>query len=273
MSLLGVYCPNDPTRVTAFEAFMGRPVDLAMLHTGRNGWADFDGCPGWLAGVMAPLPRRQHWSVPLIPSWGATLEEAATGKYDAHYTLVAKAILAARPRGVIYVRTGWEMNGDWQPWASKGREAVYIAAFIRFVKAFRAVSSRFQFEWCPNVGLQSSNPELAYPGDDVVDVIGLDCYFNPDDGLPAGAAENFAFMLERPYGLRWHKGFAASRGKPRAFTEWGVCRPGFEACVQAMAAWVSAPDVLWHGYWDEAQFAVRDGKLGSSGAAMQAAFG
>lgn len=273
MSQIGVFFPNDPSRVTAFEAFLGRPIDLAMIHTGRNGWSDWDGCIPWLVGVAGALPRRQHWSVPLVPT-GVSLDDAAAGKFNAsHYVLAAKAIAAARPRdSTIHVRTGWEMNGSWQPWAAKGREAAFIAAYRQFVAAFRSVSPRFRFDWCVNVGDQGMNPEVAYPGDDVVDVISMDIYHTTTNGDPSDPAKAWSAMMDRPYGLRWHKAFAAGRSKPRAFPEWGVSLAGFDSYIQAMAAWVSAPDVLFHAYWDDAAFQIRDGRLGSTSAAMQAAF-
>ena len=46
----------------------------------------------------------------------------------------------------------------------------------------------FLFEWCPNHGRHAMDPTEAYPGDDVVDVIGMDVYaekWNDPDADPA----------------------------------------------------------------------------------------
>ena len=73
------------------------------------------------------------------------------------------------------------------PWFAKGQEADYIRAFRRVVEIFRRHSSGFKYDWCPGWGPQDSAADLAYPGDDVVDYIGLDVYDFKYEGSAGGA--------------------------------------------------------------------------------------
>src|SRR5690606_10095690 len=113
----------------------------------------------------------------------------------------------------------------------------------------RKVSDRFLFEWTPNLGHQGMNPERAYPGNDYVDVIGMDFYYdlkwNPSD-----AREAWKHIVEQPYGLRWHQAYAARQGKPTAYSEWGVMSGDAEAFVELAAAWFRKHRVVYHSYWD-----------------------
>jgi len=248
-ALLGVYCGNDPADVTQFETWLGRKVDGILGYTGDASWTDYDGSVGWAKGVWSALDRRVLWSVPLIPK-GATLEDAAAGKYDSHYTAAAKQLATFRPsEKVLYVRTAWEFNGDWFPWAAKGKETAFIGAFQHFVKAFRAESTRFVIEWNVNVGDVGMNPETAYPGDAYVDIIGMDFYWNTDWD-PKDPEAAWTSMRDRTYGLKWHQAFAATHGKPTAYSEWGIRSDAAAPYIAHALEWFDAHPVLYQTYWN-----------------------
>ena len=139
------------------------------------------GSVNWAVNLWSQLDRAVFWSVPLIPK-GASLDAAANGDYDDHYRRAAQTLAASRPQdSKVFVRTGWEFNGDWFPRAAQGNEQAFMGAFRHFVSAFRSVSSRFVFEWNVDIGNKDAaamNPETAYPGDDYVDIIGMDMYWN-----------------------------------------------------------------------------------------------
>jgi hypothetical protein len=273
--LLGVYCGNSTSDVTQFETWLGKPVDGILGYTGNASWQDYDGSVGWAVGLWGALDRRVLWSVPLIPT-GATLADAAAGSYDDHYTKAAQTLASFRPQeSVLYVRTGWEFNGDWFPWAAKGKAQDFAGAFRHFVAAFRAVSNRFRIEWNVNVGDVGMNPEDAYPGDDSVDIIGMDFYWNTQwDPKDPTAAWNS--MQTRQWGLQWHQEFAAAHGKPTAYSEWGVMADGAAVYIQNAKAWFSSHDVVYQTYWnsDNAfQGKLSSGQYPATGAAYRAAFG
>ncbi len=247
--LLGVYCGNTPADILQFETWLGRKVDGVLGYTGNASWADYDGSVGWAIGNWSGLDRRVFWSVPLIPK-GATLEEAARGDYTDHYQAAAAQLAKWRPKErVLYLRTGWEFNGDWMPWSAIKNPKAFAGAFRQFVKVFRAASSRFRFEWNVNCGTTSMNPEDAYPGDDVVDLIGMDFYWQTewDPKEPIPAWEN---AVNRQYGLKWHQTFAKAHGKPTAYSEWGVRGDNASPYVERAKAWFEQHHVVYQTYWN-----------------------
>jgi hypothetical protein len=244
-----VYVGNDVPDLDAYEAWLGRPADGVQLHSGRAGWDDWASSIGWLAERWKGVDRPVYWSIPLFAQEG-TLSAASAGSYNQRYRTAAATLLAATPGNApINVRTGWEFNGDWQPWAARGQEMAYRGAFRQFVASFRAISPRFVFEWTPNIGDQGMNPEDAYPGDDVVDIVGMDFYYNHqwDQADPAAA---WAYRVNERYGLAWHQAFAAAHGKRTAYAEWGVSSDGDGPYVAAAAQWFAAHDVVYAAYWN-----------------------
>lgn len=269
-----VFVGNDPRDAGRFEEWLGRDLDGVQIHGGSAGWDDWINSIAWLAGLWRDQGRRIFWSVPLIPK-GADLASAAAGLKDDAYGKAALIIAAASPEGEIYIRTGWEFNGDWMPWAARGREAEFVRAFRNFVAAFRSASDRFRFEWTPNIGDHGMNPEAAWPGDDVVDVVGLDFYYFPQwDGADPQPA--WRSMVERRFGLAWHQAFAASHGKPTAYAEWGVSIDAADGYIAEAADWFRTHPVVYQSYWNsDADYPGRldAGRMPAVGAAYRAAFG
>jgi hypothetical protein len=273
--LFGVYCGNTPSDVTQFEGWVGRHVDGILGYTGNASWADYDGSVGWAVGNWSVLDRRVLWSVPLIPT-GATLADAAAGKYDDHYKKAAQTLATYRTQEpVLYVRTGWEFNGNWFPWNAQGKAKDFAGAFQHFVMAFRGVSNRFRIEWNVNVGDVGMNPEDAYPGDSYVDIIGMDFYWNTQWD-PTDPAQAWTSMLTRKYGLNWHQDFAKAHGKPTAYSEWGVMSNNGVSYVQQAKAWFASHDVVYQTYWNsDSAFTgkLSSGQYPATGAAYKTAFG
>jgi len=181
-------------------------------------WPDFFKL-NWVPGFWKKLnpARNVVWSVPLTVS-GTALKEVADGLHDAEFEVGAKAISEAQPNAII--RIGWEMNVQSMAWFAKGQEDDYVRAFRRVVDIFRRHSDGFKYDWCPSWGVQDSPADLTYPGDDVVDYVGLDVYDYKYEGSPAERWERF--YLRIPFGLQWHKEFALSHGKAMSYPEWGV---------------------------------------------------
>jgi len=104
------------------------------------------------------------------------------GWFDHYFADLARRI--APVEGTVLVRILHEFNGDWYPWciAMNDRDPqLYIAAFRRVVDLFRHNGAEnVRFVWCPNA---TSTPMAgwnfvmdAYPGDDHVDLIGIDVF-------------------------------------------------------------------------------------------------
>jgi hypothetical protein len=273
----GVYCGNSTDAITQFEGWLGKPTGGILGYTGNASWSDFDGSVGWATGVWSALDRRVLWSIPLIPT-GANLADAAAGMYDdAHYKKAAETLAKYRPQeSVLYIRTGWEFNGDWFPWTAQGGKAKdFAGAFQHFVTAFRSVSTRFRFEWNVNLGDSGMNPEDAYPGDGYVDIIGMDFYWNLqyDNADPNMA---WSSKLTQKYGLEWHQDFAATHHKPTAYSEWGIMSDKAGPYIQQAKAWFGAHDVVYQTYWNSnTSFTgmLSSGQYPNAGTAYKAAFG
>jgi hypothetical protein len=207
---------------------------LGVDFYSQSTWDDFYKF-GWVPGIWKKLnpARNVVWSVPLTVK-GTPLADVANGLHDAEFEAAARTIAEAQPRAII--RLGWEMNLSAMPWFAKNQEADYIRAFRRVVGIFRRFSADFSYDWCPGWGTQDSAADLAYPGDDVVNTIGLDVYDYKHEG---SAKERWdLFYVKAPFGLQWHRDFAVRHGKRMSYPEWGVGNAGDNPFfVQQMHDW------------------------------------
>lgn len=166
---------------------------------------------GRLAAVSVPLLTQES-----AGQFGACV----SGAFDNHFRQVA-TLLRAVGSGDIIIRLGAEANGNWQPYSINGNYDGFKACFRRVVQVMRSVSPTFKFEWAMNREVfpqkYQTTASRAYPGDDVVDIIGLSFY----DNWPAATSDavwNSSFQPE----LNFWANFARSRGKKLGFGEWGL---------------------------------------------------
>lgn len=273
MTSVGIYGDNNPSGVSAFEAWLGRPVDQVLVSLNQSSWSDFEGSISFEKSLWSNSGHSIMWSVPLIVD-GATLDQAAAGAYDNYWLDAAKALASTPGTDPIIVRTGWEFNiPGGQPWADAGHEAAYVASFQHFVDVFDSVSNRFEFDWNFNIG--QNDPSASYPGDKYVNIISIDDYYNQtwDSTDPVQA---FNYNVTRPYGLQWLQDFATAHGKPTAFSEWGVQNDNAGPYIDLMSKWFADHDVMYQNYWNsDAGFAGRldDGSKPDAAAAYKADFG
>jgi hypothetical protein len=91
----------------------------------------------------------------------------------------------------------------------------------------------------------------AYPGDDVVDYIGLDVY---DVGYEGAPEERWnVHHLTNAFGLEWHREFASKHGKLMSYPEWGVGPSGDNPYfVQKMRDWFAENEgkIAYAAYFD-----------------------
>jgi hypothetical protein len=273
--MLAAYVGNDPAALVQFEQWLGRKVDGHQVHTGVEDWKDWEDCIAWELDLWKQVDRPIFWSIPLIPR-GASLQEAGRGDYEAHYRKAATTLAEGSAKhDRIFIRTGWEFNAKWTPWSAIGQPQNFVEAYRRFVETFRSVSNKFVFEWTPNIGDFGLDPELAYPGDAYVDVIGLDFYYNTNwETKDPVLAWNY--MLARPHGLRWFESFAKKHHKPTAYAEWGVMTNDSAAYIRLAARWFAEHDVVYQSYWnsnDEFPGKLSSGQYPNAGAAYRELFG
>lgn len=278
---LGV-APHQPVSsadVAAFDAWLGRRADNVTVFGSWTNWGFYISSLNGIVAGTAGDARPKVWTIGLNVA-GTTLDQAASGDFDTYYTQAARIIAAAPSTSdQILVRVGHEFNLDGPyPWrvVPGDRHEEYKAAFRRFVSAFRAVSPRFRFVWNPN-WTSASVPQYdvtqAYPGDDVVDVIGLDLYYDRafDDPNPATA---FNYARTRPFGLQWQVDFAGAHGKAMCLCEFGTNwdRPEW---IDLVYQWVTRHDYAYAAYWDNnLAFSgkLSDGRYPDSGARFRSDF-
>jgi Glycosyl hydrolase family 26 len=165
--------------------------------------------------------------------------------------------------GYSVIRLGHEMNGTWYrdslPNTTAG-DAAWAGCFAQIVTAMRAVpGAHFLFDW--NVNANYRNIPLAsfYPGNQYVDIIGIDAYDGSGVTLPpASDPTRFSVLANETLGLNAVEAFARQQGKPLSIPEWGVVtlatgsNPGGDDpnYVTGMANFVANNDVAYQSYFD-----------------------
>ena len=110
------------------------------------------------------------------------LENIINGKFDSYMIEFAKKI--KKCDGMILLRILHEFNGDWYPWCiskNNNNPDLYIKSYRHIRELFMQMEVKnVKFIWCPNSMSIPQEPwndiQLAYPGNDYVDYIGLDIY-------------------------------------------------------------------------------------------------
>ena len=237
----------------------------------QGDWNRFDGD----AYASSQIPGSDHSNLskyyPLVPLGShtpsdpsdPTLKQAAAGSFNHSYTNAASQFLATGRSSAMW-RLMWEWTGDWYPWgynAPRQDKANYAANFIGAWKqmhsAVRSVMPNSRFVWNPNQDLLSACPiwQDCYPGDHLVDVIGIDTY---DQGWMKSVTDPLQrFNRYSLPGLQAAAQFAANHGKPFAVCEWGVGENGDNPVfVQQMATFLAGcpAHVAYHGYYDVGSF-------------------
>ncbi len=236
--------------VQAFEAWMGRKGLLALDYMPGDSWSNMAATAKWLPGYWTEgNPNRNVvWSIALTVS-DTSLTQVASGEEDETFETVAELIARFQPNAII--RIGWEANGDWFAWsAANGQQANYVAAFRHVVGIFRNASPGFLIDWCVNIGALNVPADQIYPGDQYVDIIGMDVYDTaPLSQINSNAAwQNY---LAGPYGLQWHRDFAALHHKPMSYPEWGMGQEGDNPTfITSMANWMATNNVIYNDYWN-----------------------
>jgi len=224
----GVAC----TDADDFADWRDRDVDVYLTWVNRGNWAEirnpdiygaishYHGQPGQVSGGIGMLPE----------NGAGNFADCADGDYDVYFRDVGTAMVAAG-RGDAIIRLGWEANGDWYVWSiGSGDPADYIACFRRQVAAIREAAPNILIEWTMNKDSHTGSRSVAdaYPGDDVVDIVGVD-FYDWWPAYPDAAAWNVDLDSTQnggPRGIGAWLDFAVSHGKQLALPEWGVADGG-----------------------------------------------
>ena len=170
---------------------------------------------GGINNVLANYPEFML----TLEAGGMNLDEMLAGQADSHFDRIGRDLGSINH--TIYVRLMHEMNGNWYSYSASrvsDGESKYRDAFRRGVSRMKAAGgSNLQFVWCPNVRapVWGGNPLVTfYPGDDVVDILGLDGY--------AGYRTQAPFTFNIVFDAAVDEICAIHASKPLWLCEWGM---------------------------------------------------
>jgi len=271
-------------RVETFGKWLGRDVDWVVDYAGGSDWTSL---------VKTAAEKSKYWgqsrfrfslAIQMLPKDGSsTLREGALGKYDDYWRRIAQDIVTAG-KGDADIRIGWEFNGGWYTWSAAKDPQAFVTYWRHIVAAMRSVrGANFTFDWNPALGKNLIAPDEVYPGDDVVDVIGLDVY-NSGPSAMSGEQRWNAYKGQE-FGLDWLTQFARRHAKPISIPEWGTGKKtgtkyggGDDAYfVGQMATWIKSHNVLYAAYFDanppDFPTRISGGEQGAAAKAYRDAFG
>jgi hypothetical protein len=170
-------------------------------------------------------------SLPMMPKTAPKQHAAcARGDFDDHFRRIGAA-LADAGAGRALIRLGWEYNrgSHDHPWGidTAGEIPAYVACFRREAEALKSAAPGLRIEWTNGRYTRMAvSPTRAYPGDDVVDVVGIHYYDNPNYPRQSTQAEwdrqSTMTYAGGPMGIATWLPWAAKHSKKLAVSEWAV---------------------------------------------------
>ena len=104
------------------------------------------------------------------------MADCANGAFDDYFKQIG-TLLVQQATGNAHIRLGWEANGKSFPWNAYLQVDAYKACFRRAVAALRSTAPAVKIDWQMNRKTKAAASAVdMYPGDDVVDTIGLSLY-------------------------------------------------------------------------------------------------
>ncbi|MFD9569210.1 glycoside hydrolase family 26 protein [Streptomyces sp. NPDC059982] len=234
-------------------------AELRAGHTYLPGdtWANIEGAPdslrSWARWRRAGADRLFVLNVPMVQHnesgvpdgrVAELLRAGARGEYDQHFRRLAERLVGLGVPDTVLV-LGWEMNGFNYTHRCRPDPENWKRYWRRIVAAMRSVKGqRLRFDFAPNRGGDAIAWTKCYPGDDVVDIIGMDSYDQPP-------GDTFDEQVTQPYGLQQQVDFAEAHGKRISYPEWGLFRNGDNPeYVRRMLAWIDEHRPVYHSITD-----------------------
>lgn len=219
------------------------PADLAEL--GRDG--------------RTPMVTLEPWSWRMghgqAESPAYALRQLVAGQYDAQLTALARTL--ATHEGPVLLRFAHEMNANWYPWGAGVNGNVpdhYVWAWRHVHAIISRIAPDLTWVWAPVVTWWPDAVPLRslYPGDDVVDVVGVTGY-----GREGGTAEE-------TFGP-WYREVRDLTDKPALLAEIGADGPGKREWIDSLPAFLDEhPDIegfVWFNTSPETTGATGDYRI------------
>ena len=226
--------PGDLAPAQQLERELGGHFGVYMFYHNIGTGFPTDAVTRIVQTGRLPMLTLQSWD----PSDPNTVYERDTtlymrilnGEYDSYFRQFARD--AARFGHPLLFRFDNEMNGDWDPWSAffYGKDTKLYRLTWRYVRQlFDAEgATNLLWVWNPNADSYPSfgwnNAALYYPGDDVVEWVGLTGY-----NTGGSSWRSFTDAYRQTYDLAEH----LAPGKPKLITEFGSHDVGGDK-----AAWI-----------------------------------
>jgi hypothetical protein len=208
-----------------------------------------------------PLTRQLVLEVDLIPTPLADVEDplsweesCAQGDFNSYATVLGESLVAAGLEHSV-LRIGAEMNGIWEEdyvGPTMQEQHLWAKCFANEATALRAApGERFLIDWNPNACVGDIPFANFYPGNAYVDIVGLDIY--DVSCLTPLLRQTFKQLSATRDGITSFENFAAARGKPISFPEWGLKKypngddPGY---IDGIGAIFDRRDVAFEAYFN-----------------------
>lgn len=269
-----VYPANSLAKLAQFEALAGTTFNCVLMYNNaKPNWATWENVwfftppsadTRFMAWKEAGPDRRFVISQPMVPNsapanWRAL---GAEGKYNAYATALAHN-LVAEGLGDSVIRLGWEANAGSDPESALGSNPTQYAEWAQYwaqiVRAMRAVpGAHFLFDWTVNQYWRPVPLQDWYPGNSVVDIIGIDAYDNGVYQSGLSQSQRWQTLSNEADGINAVVAFAAAHDKPLSIPEWGLSPAGADggggddaAYVQGLASVIADNDVTYNSYFDQ----------------------
>lgn len=264
----GAYLGFGPDGVARMEKLSrwlgGSPLRVGHTYLPGDLWSNIEGEPGflesWARWKQSSPDRMFVLNVPMLERNEEHLSDeevrhmlraGASGAFDQHFEKLSRRLVDLGVPDTVIV-LGWEMNGITYTHRCGPDPEGWKAYWNRIVTAMRSVpGQRFKFDFAPNRGPDAVPWTKCYPGDSVVDIIGMDAYDQPP-------GETFEEQVRGPYGLQHQVDFAKRHNKPVSYPEWGLFRNGDNPeYMRGMLDWFARhrpvyqtiSDYCPHGVW------------------------
>ncbi|WP_442810541.1 glycosyl hydrolase [Streptomyces sp. NBC_01232] len=252
------YGPPGVARIPYLSSWLGgKEIRVGHTYLPGDKWAGIEGrvsfLEDWAEWRRADDDRLFVLNVPMqernegrVPDYQVAqlIRAGAQGNYDRHFQRLAERLVSLGVPDTVIV-LGWEMNGITYTHRCAPDPENWKAYWKRIVRTMRAVPGQeFKFDFAPNRGTDAIGWTKCYPGDDVVDIIGMDSY-------DQGPGQTFDDQITQPYGLQHHVDFAKAHGKSISYPEWGLYRRGDNPeYMRRMLKWIQQHKPLYHTITD-----------------------
>lgn len=265
------YTDHDLTAFAEFERLVGTDLDCAVMFSDiTSTWAEW--AEPWFITTSEPAHQWVDWArdpghrlvitQSLIPAeapddWRA---RGSRGEYEEHARELARNLVAAG-LGASVIRLAHEANGTWyrhQIGKTEQERRDWADFWARTARAMESVSgAEFTFDWTINGGYRPIPFDQYYPGDDVVDIVGVDQYDSLLDNPGLTGERRWEAIRDQPGGLAEAARFARQHGKRLSIPETGLL-PTTEhgagddpAFVTGLFDFMAENDVSYVGYFNK----------------------